>query len=296
MRILMTGGTGFIGVALAEHLVANGHQLIILTRQGRTDTGSIRYVGSLDAIPADAVIDGVVNLAGASLAERRWTRRYKREILDSRLGVTRDLVALIERLQRKPDVLVSASAIGYYGHHGDEILTEDGPVTDGFASDLCHQWEALAAQAQEQGVRVCLARLGVVLDRGGGAMEQMARPFRLGVANWLGDGRQWLSWIHRRDVVAALALLLERSDLAGPFNLTAPEPVTSRGFCDVMTRHCRTFITAPVPGPVMRLMVGEMADELLLRGQRVVPEKLLAAGFRFEFPALEGALGNILHG
>ena len=294
MHILMTGGTGFIGGALTERLAAAGHTVRILTRQDREDREGIQYLQSLDQIPADSAIDGVVNLAGASLAERRWTAAYKREILDSRLGTTRDLLRLVERLERKPGVLVSASAVGYYGHHNDEILAEDAPSAPGFSSDLCHRWEALALQAEAFGVRVCRARLGVVLDQGGGAMEQMARPFRFGVANWLGDGRQWLSWVHRRDVIAALVMLLERDDLSGAFNLTAPEPVTSRGFCDAMKRQKKTLITAPVPAAVMRLMLGEMADELLLNGQRVVPERLQSAGFRFEFPELDRALKDIL--
>ncbi len=294
MHILMTGGTGFIGTALTERLVAAGHAVTVLTRQDRADSDAIQYLQSPDQISNDSAIDGVVNLAGASLAQRRWTPAYKREILDSRLDTTRALLGLIERLDRKPGVLVSASAIGYYGHHGDEILTEDAPSTPGFSSDLCHRWEELALQAEQFGVRVCRARLGVVLDQGGGAMEQMARPFRFGVANWLGDGRQWLSWVHRRDVIAAMVLLLERDDLSGAFNLTAPEPVTSRGFCDAMKRYKKTVITAPVPAPVMRLMVGEMADELLLNGQRVVPEKLQSAGFEFEFPSLDDALQDIL--
>ena len=294
MHILMTGGTGFIGAALAESLVAAGHSVTVLTRQDRVAGDGVRFLRSLDEITDDSVIDGVVNLAGASLAGRRWTTAYKREILESRLDTTRALLQLMERLDRKPEVLVSASAVGYYGHHGDEALGEDGASTPGFSSDLCHRWEALALQAEPLGVRVCLARLGVVLGRGGGALEQMARPFRFGIANWLGDGRQWLSWVHRRDVIAALSMLLERVDLSGPFNVTAPEPVTSRGFCDAMKRRKKTVVTAPVPAALMRLMVGEMADELLLNGQRVVPVRLQSAGFEFEYPDLDGALKDII--
>ena len=294
MHILMTGGTGFIGAALAESLVAAGHSVTVLTRQDRVAGDGVRFLRSLDEITDDSVIDGVVNLAGASLAGRRWTTAYKREILESRLDTTRALLQLMERLDRKPEVLVSASAVGYYGHHGDEALGEDGASTPGFSSDLCHRWEALALHAEPLGVRVCLARLGVVLGRGGGALEQMARPFRFGIANWLGDGRQWLSWVHRRDVIAALSMLLERVDLSGPFNVTAPEPVTSRGFCDAMKRRRKTVVTAPVPAALMRLMVGEMADELLLNGQRVVPVRLQSAGFEFEYPDLDGALKDII--
>jgi uncharacterized protein (TIGR01777 family) len=294
MHILMTGGTGFIGATLAESLVAAGHSVTVLTRQDRVAGDGVNFLRSLDEIPDASAIDGMVNLAGASLAGRRWTTAYKREIVESRLDTTRALLQLVERLDRKPEVLVSASAVGYYGHHGDEALGEDAASTPGFSSDLCHRWEALALQAAPLGVRVCLARLGVVLGRGGGALEQMARPFRFGIANWLGDGRQWLSWVHRRDVIAALSMLLERVDLSGPFNVTAPEPVTSRGFCDAMKRRKKTVVTAPVPAALMRLMVGEMADELLLHGQRVVPVRLQSAGFEFEYPDLDGALQDII--
>jgi uncharacterized protein (TIGR01777 family) len=294
MHILVTGGTGFIGSALIERLTAAGHEATILTRRKIPGSPGRSYLQHLDDLPADTLIDAVVNLAGASLAERRWSDRYKREIFASRLDTTRSVLQLIERLESKPDVLLSASAIGYYGHHGDEILGEDGEAVSGFAQDLCQQWETLALQAQGSGVRVCLARLGVVLDRSGGAMEQMARPFRFGVANWLGSGAQWLSWVHRRDAVSALCMLLEQHSLTGPFNITAPEPVTSRGFCEAMKRHRKTILTAPVPAAILRLMVGEMAEELLLNGQRVVPERLLSLGFEFEFPRLDTALEDIV--
>ncbi len=293
MHILITGGTGFIGSALIERLLQHGHRVTVLSRQGRDNSGDVRYIRSLDSLGDHDEIVGIVNLAGASLGTRRWTRNYKRQLLSSRLATTAALLQLIGRLSRKPAVLVSASAIGYYGHHGDEALAEDGEVVPGFAQDLCQQWEQLAMKAEQQGVRVCLARLGVVLDRDGGAMQQMARPFQFGVANWLGDGRQWLSWVHRQDVVAALMLLLERDDLSGPFNITAPEAVTARGFCEAMKRRRRTIVTAPLPAPVARLLLGEMADEILLNGQRVVPARLLQAGFEFEFPDLDSALAAI---
>lgn len=294
MQILLTGGTGFIGSALVPALSAAGHQVTVLSRQALADGPSCRYLQTLDALPDDSHFDAVINLAGASLAARRWTEAYKKEILASRLGTTQELTALFERLQHTPDVVLSASAIGFYGHHGDEELAEDGASVPGFAQRLCQQWEQRALAMAELGSRVCLLRLGVVLDRDGGAMEQMAQPFRFGIANWLGSGRQWLSWVHRTDVVAAILFLLEHEELSGPFNLTAPNPVTSRGFCQAMKKRKRTWITAPVPGPVMRLMVGEMAGELLLAGQRVVPSALLAAGFEFSYPDLDSALADIL--
>jgi uncharacterized protein (TIGR01777 family) len=293
MQILLTGGTGFIGSVLIDGLTASGHSVIVYTRQSIADTANRRYLQSLDELADDTRLDAVINLAGASLAGSRWTDSYKREIFSSRLDTTRDLLHLLERLKHKPSVLLSASAIGYYGHHGDEELGEDGSVEPGFSQGLCSQWETLAQQAKSLGIRVCLLRLGVVLDSGGGAMLEMARPFEFGVANWIGNGRQWLSWVHRRDVVRAITFLLEHEELEGPFNITAPEPVTSRGFCAAMKRHKRTFITAPVPAPVIRLLVGPMAEELLLNGQRVVPVALQLAGFDFSFASLEEALSDI---
>ena len=294
MNILVTGGTGFIGSALTNSLRQGGHAVVILSRSVRQSEEGCRYVNSLSELGGDIKIDGVINLAGASLAGKRWSSRYKQEIFSSRLDTTRALVAWLSERDRKPEIMISASAIGYYGQHGDEVLAEDGAVVPGFAQDLCQQWENEALKAAQLGIRVCLARLGVVLDRDGGAFVEMARPFRFGVANWMGSGRQWLSWVHRADVIAALLFLLEHPVLSGPFNITAPEPVTSRGFCDAMKRHKRTLLTAPVPAAAMRLLVGEMADELLLSGQRVVPEALLSAGFEFRFSDLDAALAEIL--
>ncbi|MEZ5502395.1 MAG: TIGR01777 family oxidoreductase [Halioglobus sp.] len=293
MRVVITGGTGFIGAALTEMLIARGDEVVLLSRQALRDRPGCRHVGSLDEVAATEAVDAVVNLAGASLAARRWSAPYRREIVASRLDTTREVLDMVSRLQRPPECLLSASAVGYYGHHGDEKLTESSAVTPGFAQKLCHDWEVLALQAARQGVRVCLLRLGVVLDQDGGALAEMAKSFRFGVASWLGSGRQWLSWVHRADVIRAMAFLLARNDLQGPFNITAPEPVTGRGFAAALRAHHHTFIRAGVPAPVARLLVGEMADELLLNGQRVVPDGLLAAGFDFRYPGLEAALAAI---
>lgn len=293
MHVLLTGGTGFIGTALTEALLANGAAVTILSRTSRGDRSPRHFIRSLDEIAATEQIDAVINLAGASLAARRWTAAYKREIVASRMDTTRQVLDLLARLDRPPAVLLSASAIGYYGHHGDECLTESSQVSPGFAQALCSDWESLALQAQQFGVRVCLLRLGVVLDRDGGALVEMAKSFRFGVASWLGSGQQWLSWVQRRDVIRAIQFLLGRDDLQGPFNITSPEPVTGRDFASALQAHHHTFIRAGVPGPVMRLLVGEMAGELLLHGQRVLPQRLQAAGFDFTYPDIESALTAI---
>lgn len=296
MHILVTGGTGFIGAALLPALQGAGHELIVLSRRTRQDAKGCRFITQLDEIESSTAIGAVINLAGASLAAKRWTPRYKREIVDSRLVTTRQLVALFERMDTPPEVLLSASAIGYYGHHGDTPLAEDANQSLGFSQQLCTDWETAALAAERCGTRVCLLRLGVVLDEGGGALAQMAQSFRFGVGSWLGSGEQWLSWIHRSDVVRVMLFLLDRATLQGPFNLTAPEPVTARQFCAALANRHRTLFSAGMPGPVARVLLGEMADELLLNGQRVVPAALHGAGFDFEHARIDDALAAIYAG
>ena len=294
MQILVTGGTGFIGQALVPALAEAGHELLILSRGHHKDEQGVRYLRDLDDLPAATPIDAVINLAGASLAGKRWNDAYKREILDSRIDTTRAVIELLERLDKPPGVLLNASAIGYYGASDSSPLDEHAPAGAGFSAELCQQWEQVASRAQDSGVRVCLLRLGVVMDAGGGALTEMARPFRMGVANWIGDGRQYLSWVHRTDVVGAMLFLLEDDTLSGAFNVTAPVPVTSRELCDAMKRQLRTLVTLPMPASVMRVMVGEMADELLITGQRVVPTALSEAGFSFRHPDIDSALAASL--
>jgi uncharacterized protein (TIGR01777 family) len=294
MRILISGGTGFIGTALCAALRAEGHTLLILSRSERADAEGVQYVRSLQALDGDACIDAVINLAGASLAGKRWNAAYKRELVASRMDTTRDLVALCQRLSSPPAVMLSASAIGFYGNRGDETVDEQSGQGEGFSAQLCADWEREAQAVTALGTRLCLLRLGVVFDRKGGAFEQMVLPFRMGVANWIGDGRQWLSWVHRSDVVAACQFLLADAALSGVFNLTAPEPVRSRELCAAIKRHLRTLVTLPMPAAAMRLMVGEMADELLISGQRVLPARLQTAGFRFAYPDVDSALQQML--
>lgn len=296
MDILITGGTGFIGSVLKDRLLEQGHSLVILSRQAKPGIRNCRYIERLDELADDAAVDAIINLAGASLAGRRWTTSYKEEIVASRLDTTRALAGLCGRLQRPPKVLLSASAIGYYGPRDSNKIDEKEPPGTCFSSDLCEKWESEASAAQGLGVRVCYLRFGVVLDRDGGAMTEMARPFRFGVANWIGSGEQWLSWIHRSDAVAAIEWLLQHPEASGAFNVTAPEPVTSKGFCAAMKRKTRTFLTLPMPATAMRLLVGEMADELLITGQGVVPARLQEAGFTFRYATIDAALDDIIAG
>jgi len=300
MNILLSGGTGFIGGALVERLVQRGDFGVIYTR-GRShfDSENIKYINSLDEIPEEEYFECFINLAGESMAQGRWSERRKAILVESRVGTTRELVALAQRLQRPPAVVLSASAIGYYGHHGDDFLSEDAPPQEGFSHRLCQAWESEARRFEQLGSRVCRLRLGVVLGPalpggGGGALVELSKSFRFGIGTWLGGGGQWLSWVHRDDVLAAMEFLLENGELAGAFNLTAPEPVTNKGFCMALRHHLGAIVCLPVPGLVLRLALGEMADELLLKGQRVVPRRLQEAGFEFRYNSLTEALPNLL--
>ncbi|EED33045.1 conserved hypothetical protein TIGR01777 [gamma proteobacterium NOR5-3] len=291
MNILLTGGTGFIGEALIPALQERGHNVSVLTRQlAPKSRADVEYVQELQDL--GPCIDAVINLAGASLADKRWNDAYKQKMVASRVELTRTLGEYFRRVESPPTVWLNASAIGYYGARDDQELDESASSGAGFAAELCRDWEAAATDAAGD-ARLCILRLGVVLDAGGGAYPQMAQPFRFGVANWIGDGRQWLSWVHREDVVSAFCFALDRADLSGPINVTAPEPVTSRDFCTAMRKVHRTLLAIPMPAFLMRAMVGEMADELLITGQRVQPAKLLAEGFEFTLPRLASALERI---
>ncbi|MDY6891564.1 MAG: TIGR01777 family oxidoreductase [Pseudomonadota bacterium] len=293
MRVLITGGSGFIGRALSSALAARGDEVIILTRspQALPVAGNRRVVAALEQI--EGPLDAVVNLAGAPIVDQRWSASRKQVLRASRIEVTNTLVAWMQQQAPPPAVLVSASATGYYGSHADEVLDESAEPTPGFAHELCRDWERAALEAESLGVRVCLIRLGVVLGAGGGALAKMLPLFRLGLGGPVGSGKQWLSWIHLDDVVAATLYLLDSPPLHGPFNLTAPEPVTNELFSRTLGRRLHRPAFLRVPATVMKLLLGE-ASELLLEGQRVVPENLLTAGYRFQQPRLEDALRSIL--
>lgn len=291
MEILVTGGTGFIGEALVPALCAKGHGVTVLTRQSDPAQNSdARFIQELPQL--EAPIDVVINLAGASLAAKRWNPAYKEEMVNSRVLLTQRLGEYFRSVEKRPAIWLNASAIGFYGPRGDEALTESADTGAGFAAELCRDWEAAAKDAAGD-ARLCLMRLGVVLDKEDGAYPQMAQPFRMGVANWIGDGEQWLSWVHRDDVVAAMCHAMESADMAGPVNVTAPTPVTSRGFCAAMRKVHRTLVAIPMPGFVMRAMVGEMADELLITGQKVIPQALLSSGFSFTHTDIDTAIKAI---
>ncbi|HHS83505.1 MAG TPA: TIGR01777 family protein [Gammaproteobacteria bacterium] len=293
MKILITGGTGFIGRRLCRLLVDRNHSLTVLSRNPAAGAGivgdGIDFISDLDTLtPADR-FDAIINLAGAPIFAGRWTERRKQLIRDSRIQTTAKLIAFIERSAQKPAVLISGSAVGYYGDQGDTLLDEASTGHDEFSHQLCRDWEAEAERARQYGVRVCLLRTGLVIGEGGGFLRPMLLPFRLGLGGRLGSGKQWMSWIHIEDHVAMVCTLLENPDLKGIFNATAPNPVTNREFTRTLAHLLRRPALLPVPAGVLRLLLGEMSD-LLLGGQRVLPARFQQAGFQFRYPELEPAL------
>lgn len=297
MNILVTGGTGFIGRHVIQHLLGRGDEVSVLTRDRRRAEalfqGRVHAVESLNELSAARAPEAVINLAGQNLGSGRWNAALKEAFIDSRVNTTRQVVNYIARLPVKPRVLVSGSAVGYYGARGDTPLEEDVPPGDEYQSHLCEAWEHAAMAAERHGVRVCLSRTGVVLGSGGGALSSLVPPFRRGLGAYLGNGRQWMPWIHMDDVVAVFMRLIADDSLSGPFNVTAPQPQTNRDFARTLGRVLQRPVLLRIPGWAVRLMVGEMA-RLYLTGQKVVPRRLLEAGYDFKYPQLDMALRAVL--
>ncbi len=306
MKIVCTGGTGFIGARLIPALVTQGHSVIRLSR-GLANTktpehsaGSSSGVRDIlwngrDAGPWVHEIDGadaVLNFAGESLDRKRWTQPQKTRILDSRVHATRAIVSAMQTATRKPGVLISASGVGYYGQTGETPVTEQSPPGEDFLAATCRQWEAEARSAEALGVRTVILRQGLVLGQGGGAFPRMILPFKLFAGGPLGSGDQWFPWIHRDDLVSIVVEALHNPHFSGPTNVAAPEAVTNKEFCRTLGRVLARPCWFPVPAPFLRLLFGEMSS-MILTGQRVVPERLKELGFSFRFPNLEGALRDI---
>ncbi|MEC8112113.1 MAG: TIGR01777 family oxidoreductase, partial [Pseudomonadota bacterium] len=258
MHVLMTGGTGLIGAATVTALKEKGATVTVLTRRPTADAPRVEYITSLSQ--CEGPVDAVINLAGAGLADRRWTRAYKQEILESRVGLTGRLVDWMRAQSRPPERLISASAIGYYGASEDGIFSEEAPSGAGFSAELCRQWEDEAVCAQELGTVVTRLRLGVVFSSRGGALGKMTQANQLGVESWLGTGSQWLSWVHITDVVRAIQFVLERDAPAPVYNLVAPEAATHRTFAREVAMHKGSMLRLGVPAFAVRWLAGEMAD------------------------------------
>jgi uncharacterized protein len=293
MRILVSGGTGFIGQALCPQLTHDGHDVIVWSRQAHPDVAEgVTAIQRLDQLSGPGP-DAVINLAGASIADGRWTTERKRLLVDSRVGTTGKLVEWMRAMENPPKALISASAVGYYGEQGNRVITEDTPPTPGFTHDLCVQWEKEALKAESLGVRVCLVRTGVVLDRDGGALAKMLLPFKMGAGGRLGSGEHYFPWIHRADIVGIYQWLVENEQASGAYNASAPEPVTNAEFTRTLGRALKRPTLLPMPEPVLRLLFGEMS-ELLLVSNRMMPKRLLDEGFEFRYPELKRALHAIL--
>ena len=295
--ILVTGATGFIGSRLVASLTEAGHQVIALVRNPAKAEAlhpPITLVTSLDQLPADMAIDAIVNLAGEPISNGLWTEGKRRKIVESRVNITDDVVRLIGRLERRPAVLVNGSAIGWYGLWQDQVLTESAKSHVCFSHELCDAWETAANRATEYGVRVVCLRIGLVVGTAGGLLTRMLTPFEFGLGGPMGSGNQWMSWIERDDLIRLIAHSIARPDISGPINATAPVPVTNGTFTEELGRRLRRPAIFRIPSGLLRGLAGDLANELLLGGQRVIPNKALSSGFVFRHETLRSALGAIL--
>ena len=297
MKILISGSSGLVGSALAKALEAEGHTVGGLLRPGRQLAAcDVRWdpaTGQLDAAAMEGV-DAIVNLAGASIGEGRWTAARKKILRSSRVDTTRLLVEGMRRLRQRPRVFISASAVGYYGDRGDEILTESSPPGNDFLAELAIEWEAEARRAEALGIRTVISRFGVILAAHGGALPRMILPFRLGAGGRIGSGKQWMSWLTLEEAVEILRCALATGSFEGPVNAVAPNAVTNANFTRALARVLRRPAFFPAPAFALRLALGEMAGALLLSSQRAAPKKLIKLEYSFRYSELETALRSVL--
>ena len=294
-RVVISGASGLIGSALVPSLESPGHEVTRLVRQKPRSAKELQW-DPTSPIPPDLVsgFDAVIHLSGENVAGR-WTEQKKCRIRESRIFTTDFLAMALAKTERKPGTFICASAIGYYGNRGDEVLTEDSLSGDGFFPEVCREWEFATEPAADIGIRVVNLRTGIVLSREGGALKQMLLPFRLGLGGRIGDGRQWWSWIHIADLVSAVHHILQNDSLRGAVNMTAPNPVTNAEFTRALAEALKRPARLPVPAFALRLLFGELADEGLLASARVVPERLTQSGFHFRFSELKASLIDLLN-
>jgi len=303
VRILVSGSTGLVGSAAADVLAHQGHEIVRLIRPGtvlpgqqHTSPAELRHIvwnpatGVLDSRAEGA--DALIHLAGASIAGHRWTQSWKRELRESRVAATRSLIASLRQFRQPPRIFIAASAIGFYGNRGDEILTETAPAADDFLGKVAVAWEQEAQAAEPLGVRVARLRIGMVLGPNGGALARILPPFRMGVGGRLGSGKQWMSWIHIQDLIALITFLMKESTVRGVFNATSPFPVTNREFTQALADAVHRPAILPVPAFALRWIFGQMS-EVLLASQRVFPDAAQRAGFIFQHPDIFAALAQL---
>ena len=293
-KTLVSGGSGLLGTALRQALTARDAEVLQLVRRQPASAGELKWEPEASSPIADPErlegLNAAIHLSGSNVAGRRWTPAYKREIQRSRVESTRALATVLARLRQPPKAFLVASACGVYGDRKDEILDEQSSAGKGFLAELCQEWEAATRPAEEAGIRVVHLRFGVVLTPGGGALGKMLPLFRLGLGGRLGSGKQWMSWIGMTDAAAATLFAMDTPALAGPLNMTAPEPVTNAQFTRTLARAVHRPAILPAPAFALRLFLGQMANEALLASERAVPARLLTAGFQFAHATLDEAL------
>jgi uncharacterized protein len=298
MKILITGASGLIGTALRRSLAEKGRGMLLASRREPKDERHIQWDPSTGFADEDLVrlegLDAVVHLAGESISGLRWTDEKKKAIRDSRVQGTRTIIEAFARLEKKPKVFISGSATGFYGDRGDSEMNESNSAGDTFLSEVCKEWEAESRRAEDMGIRTVLLRTGIVLSKNGGALAAMLTPFKLGVGGVVGSGKQWMSWVSLDDVVAIINFVLENEEIHGPVNAVAPNPVTNAEFTKALGKELYRPTILPLPEFAVNLVFGEMGDALLLDSTRVVPKRLLEAGYEFKFTDLQPALRHAL--
>jgi uncharacterized protein len=296
MKVLVSGSHGLVGRALIKSLLNKGDAVARLVREAPTGSSDIEWHPNHEQIDAGRLngFDAVVHLAGESIASGRWSQEKKQRIRESRVKGTQLLSSALAQTSKPPTVFVCASAIGYYGDRGSELLTEESSPGNDFLANVCKDWEAATEPVKKKGIRLVNTRFGIILDRDGGALAKMLPPFRMGIGGRIGDGKQWMSWIALADVVGALEQVIENQTLSGPVNFVAPNPVTNATFTSTLGKILRRPTFLPVPAFGARLAFGEMADALLLSSQRVEPRRLKETAFQFKYVNLNDALSEIL--
>jgi len=295
LNILLTGGTGFIGSHLVDRLENEGHDISIVSRRPASIKDTHRLV-DLDSIPSSTTyFDVVINLAGEPIANGRWNTRKKKLLVASRVNTTQKLIDYISQLDIKPSLLISGSAIGFYGlHASDESIDETAQGDASFSAQLCAQWEQTALQAETLNIRTCLLRTGIVLGKNNGALKRMLPPFKFGLGGTIGSGQQWMPWIHIDDILGIIMQCIDDASLNGPINAVAPNPVTNQAFTKALGKALNRPTLLPMPATIVKLLFGQMGEELLLSGRRVIPGKALEHGYTYHFDNVEQALENCL--
>ncbi|MFT7088113.1 MAG: hypothetical protein ACJAZX_001568 [Rickettsiales bacterium] len=298
MKYLITGGTGFVGQKLIANLINSKQEIIVLGREKskieKIFNSKVRAIANFSEIGSDEKIDCIVNLAGENIASKRWSKKQKEILLNSRILTTKRIVELVSRLNIKPETLINASAIGFYGSRGNEELDENSKAGDEFTSNLCQKWEEEARKVEKFGVRVCLTRFGIVLGKNGGALAKMVPAFKFGLGGKIASGKQIMSFIHILDLVSAINFLIDNKNLNGVFNLTSPNSVSNQEFTKILSKNLTRPAFFDMPEFMVKILFGEMGEILLVNGQNVLPKRLLKSGFEFKFENLDHALKNLL--